>query len=116
MLKAAADAGKFGIGVNSDQDNLFPGHVLTSTLKQVDIATYKSFKAAKNGTWKGGVEVFGLKKGGVDFASGRMEQVDPVARGPEGRRRRESRHHFGQDHRPRLYVGQQVPCVRSVCA
>ena len=68
VLKAAADAGKYGIGVDSDQDNLFPGHVLTSALKRVDIATYKSFKAAKDGTWKGGVEVFGLKNGGVGFA------------------------------------------------
>src|SRR5271154_6416822 len=68
VLKAAADAGKYGIGVDSDQDNLFPGHVLTSALKRVDIATYESFKAAKDGNWKAGVEVFGLKNGGVGFA------------------------------------------------
>jgi basic membrane protein A len=68
VLKAAADAGKYGIGVDSDQDNLFPGHVLTSALKRVDIATYESFKAAKDGTWKGGVQVFGLKNDGVGFA------------------------------------------------
>ena len=68
VLKAAADAGKFGIGVDSDQDNLFPGKVLTSMLKHVDVATYDSFKAAKDGTWKAGVEVFGLKNGGVGYA------------------------------------------------
>ena len=68
VLKAAADAGKYGIGVDSDQDNLFPGHVLTSALKRVDIATYESFKAAKDGDWKAGVQVFGLKNGGVGFA------------------------------------------------
>jgi basic membrane protein A len=68
VLKAAADAGKFGIGVDSDQDNLFPGKVLTSMLKHVDVATYKSFMDAKNGTWKPGIQALGLKEGGVDYA------------------------------------------------
>ncbi|HTR14183.1 MAG TPA: BMP family ABC transporter substrate-binding protein [Roseiarcus sp.] len=68
VLKAAADAGKFGIGVDSDQNYLFPGHVLTSMLKHVDVATYKSFMDAKNGTWKAGVQSLGLKEGGVDYA------------------------------------------------
>ena len=63
VLKAAADAGKFGIGVDSDQDNLFPGKVLTSMLKRVDVATYETFKA-----WKPGVQVLGLKDGGVGYA------------------------------------------------
>src|ERR1700691_6184507 len=68
VLKAAADAGKLGIGVDSDQDNLFPGKVLTSMLKHVDVATYKSFMDAKNGTWKPGIQALGLKEGGVDYA------------------------------------------------
>ena len=68
VLKAAADAGKLGIGVDSNQDSLFPGHVLTSMLKHVDVATYNSFMDAKNGTWKPGIEALGLKEGGVDYA------------------------------------------------
>jgi basic membrane protein A and related proteins len=68
VLKAAADAGKLGIGVDSDQDNLFPGKVLTSALKRVDIATYETFKAAKDGTFKGGARTFGVKEGGVGYA------------------------------------------------
>ena len=68
VLKAAADAGKIGIGVDSDQDYLFPGHVLTSMLKHVDVATYNSFMDAKNGAWKPGVQALGLKEGGVDYA------------------------------------------------
>ena len=68
VLKAAADAGKYGIGVDSNQDNLFPGHVLTSMLKRVDVATYDSFKAAKDGAWKAGIQVFGLKNNGVGYA------------------------------------------------
>lgn len=63
VLKAAADAGKFGIGVDSDQDGLFPGKVLTSMLKRVDVATYETFKQ-----WKPGVQVLGLKDGGVGYA------------------------------------------------
>ena len=39
VLQAAADAGKFGIGVDSNQNSLLPGKVLTSMLKRVDIAT-----------------------------------------------------------------------------
>jgi len=69
VLKAAADAGKFGIGVDSDQDNLFPGKVLTSMLKHVDVATYKMFMDAKNGAWKAGDVYLGLKEGGVDYAT-----------------------------------------------
>jgi basic membrane protein A len=68
VLKAAADAGKFGIGVDSDQDNLFPGKILTSMLKRVDIATYNTFKSAKDGNWKAGIQVLGLKEGGVGYA------------------------------------------------
>ena len=68
VLKAAADAGKFGIGVDSNQNGLFPGKILTSMLKRVDVATYDSFKAAKDGTWKAGVQVFGLKNDGVGYA------------------------------------------------
>ena len=68
VLKAAADAGKLGIGVDSDQNGLYPGKVLTSMLKHVDVATYKSFLDAKNGTWKPGVQALGLKEGGVDYA------------------------------------------------
>ena len=68
VLKAAADAGKFGIGVDSDQDNLFPGKVLTSMLKRVDVAAYETFKSAKDGSWKAGLSVFGVKEGGVGYA------------------------------------------------
>ena len=68
VLKAAADAGKFGIGVDSNQNGLFPGRILTSMLKRVDVATYDSFKTAKDGTWKPGVQVFGLKNDGVGYA------------------------------------------------
>ncbi len=68
ILQAAKDRGRLGIGVDSNQNHLHPGTMLTSMLKRVDLATYNSFKAAQAGTWKGGVQVLGLKDGGVDWA------------------------------------------------
>ncbi|MBV1707258.1 MAG: BMP family ABC transporter substrate-binding protein [Hyphomicrobiales bacterium] len=68
VLRAAADAGKLGIGVDSDQDALFPGKVLTSMLKRVDTAVYKTFSDANAGKWKPGVVVLGLKEGGIGWA------------------------------------------------
>jgi basic membrane protein A len=68
VLKAAADGNKLSIGVDSDQDYLFPGKVLTSMVKHVDNATYKDFMDAKNGTWKAGHLELGLKEDGVDYA------------------------------------------------
>jgi basic membrane protein A len=50
VLQAAADAGKLGIGVDSNQNGLHPGKVLTSMLKRVDVATYNVFKAGQDGT------------------------------------------------------------------
>ncbi len=68
VLQAAADAGKLGIGVDSNQNGLHPGSVLTSMLKRVDVAVYKAFEDAKNDAWTSGFEVLGLAEGGVDWA------------------------------------------------
>jgi basic membrane protein A len=68
VLQAAKDRGKYAIGVDSNQNYLHPGTMLTSMTKRVDLASYQSFKAAQAGTWKGGVQVLGLKEGGVDWA------------------------------------------------
>lgn len=68
ILQAAKDRGKLGIGVDSNQNHLHPGNMLTSMLKRVDLAAYDSFKAAQANQWKGGVQVLGLKEAGVDWA------------------------------------------------
>jgi len=68
VLQAAKGAKKYSIGVDSNQNYLFPGSVLTSMVKRVDNAVYQAFKSAKNGTWKPDVEVMGLKDNGVDWA------------------------------------------------
>ena len=58
-------AGDYIIGVDSDQDAIAPGKVLTSALKHVDNAVLALAKDAVHGSIPGGTLVFGLKDGGV---------------------------------------------------
>ena len=68
VLQAAADAGKYGIGVDSNQNALHPGRVLTSMVKELDVATRTTLDAARAGTWKPGTLVLGLAENGVGLA------------------------------------------------
>lgn len=68
VIQAAADAGKLAIGVDSNQNGMAPGSVLTSMLKRVDVAAYETFMDSKNGNFSSGVRVLGLAEGGVDWA------------------------------------------------
>ena len=68
ILQAAKDRGKFGIGVDSNQNHLHPGTMLTSMLKRVDLAAYQSFKSMQAASWRAGTQVLGLKEAGVDWA------------------------------------------------
>ena len=68
VLQAAADAGVLGIGVDSNQDYLHPGNMLTSMLKRVDNAVYDAMMDVQNGDWSTGVEVMGLAQDGVGYS------------------------------------------------
>jgi len=68
VLQAAKDAGKLSIGVDSNQNGIQPGSVLTSMLKRVDVAVLNAFKDAQEGKFTGGINVLGLKEGGIDYA------------------------------------------------
>ena len=68
VLQAAADSGKLSIGVDSNQNYLHPGSVLTSMLKRVDVAVYDAFKTAMEATWEPGVKSLGLAEEGVGYA------------------------------------------------
>ena len=68
VLQAAADAKKFSIGCDSNQNPLHPGSVLTSMVKRVDVATYNAMMAAKDDKWQGGRMSLGLKEDGLDYA------------------------------------------------
>jgi basic membrane protein A len=66
-LQQAKEKGKLAIGVDSNQNYLHPGTMLTSMIKHVDNAIYDSFMQMKNGTWKPGITYKGLAEGGVDW-------------------------------------------------
>ena len=68
VYQAARDAGKLAIGVDSNQNYLHPGTMLTSMVKRVDVAVYEAFKSARDGSWKGGVQILGLAEDGVGWA------------------------------------------------
>ena len=63
VYQAAKDGGKLAIGVDSNQNHIQPGTMLTSMLKRVDVAVYNISKG-----FKPGVSVLGLKEGGVGYA------------------------------------------------
>jgi basic membrane protein A and related proteins len=62
------EANKFVIGVDSNQNMVKPGFVLTSMVKRVDNAVYDAVKEVLDGKFKGGFHVFGLDKNGVAYA------------------------------------------------
>jgi len=68
VFQAAKDRGKLGIGVDSNQNSVQPGTILTSMVKRVDNAVYNAFKEAQSGSWKAGLTVMGLKEDGVGWA------------------------------------------------
>jgi basic membrane protein A len=63
VYQAAKDAGKLAIGVDSNQNHIQSGTMLTSMLKRVDVAVYNVAMGHKPG-----ISVLGLKEGGVDYA------------------------------------------------
>lgn len=68
VLQAVADNKKLSIGVDSNQNHLHPGSVLTSMIKRVDVAVHDCMKSAKEGSWAAGSRVLGLKEDGVGYA------------------------------------------------
>lgn len=68
VLQAAADEGKFSIGVDSNQNYIQPGSVLTSMVKRVDVAVASAFQDQVDGKWTSGFQVMGLANDGVGYA------------------------------------------------
>ena len=62
------EANKFVIGVDSNQNMVKPGFVLTSMVKRVDNAVYDTVKQVLDGKFEGGIHAFGLDKDGVAYA------------------------------------------------
>ena len=68
VIEAARETGNFAIGVDSNQNYMAPGYVLTSMVKRVDNAVYAVVLEALENRFEGGVEELGLAEGGVGYA------------------------------------------------
>jgi basic membrane protein A and related proteins len=67
VFEAARSDDKFAIGVDSDQWDEAPGHILTSMTKEVDVGVFDTVKRVRDGKWKGGVQQLGLAEKAVDY-------------------------------------------------
>lgn len=67
VLKAAAEAKILSIGVDANQNYLYPGQVLSSMLKRVDVAVYNVMKDGVDG-FKPGIHALGLAQDGVGYS------------------------------------------------
>ncbi|MCW5752532.1 MAG: BMP family ABC transporter substrate-binding protein [Alphaproteobacteria bacterium] len=68
VYQAAKDGKRLAIGVDSNQNHLHPGTMLTSMLKRVDTAVYAAARTAREGKWVPGTTSLGLAEGGIDWA------------------------------------------------
>jgi len=68
VYETAHQRGRLAIGVDANQNGLFPGTMLTSMEKRVDVVVYRTFKAAETGTWSPGALSLGLANGAVGWA------------------------------------------------
>ncbi|MGL4910348.1 MAG: BMP family lipoprotein [Cetobacterium sp.] len=65
VIAAAKEKGVFAIGVDSNQDGVEPGTVLTSMIKNVDVGVYDTIKNLIAGKFESGLTVYGAKENGV---------------------------------------------------
>ncbi|OCJ66460.1 BMP family ABC transporter substrate-binding protein [Agrobacterium tumefaciens] len=68
VLQTAADNKKLSIGVDSNQNGLHPGLVLSSMVKRVDLAVYAAYADTKDNKFSAGTQALGVKEDGVSAA------------------------------------------------
>ncbi len=68
VLEAVAKRGKLGIGVDRNQNGLYPGHVLTSMIKRTDMVIYAALMHARRGIWRDSIKHFGVVQNAVSLA------------------------------------------------
>jgi basic membrane protein A len=68
VMRAAKQLNQLAIGVDSNQNYLFPGTVLTSMVKRVDRAVYDTIRSAKEGEWQPGIKYMGIKEEALDYS------------------------------------------------
>ena len=69
VLQAAADAGIMGIGVDTNQNWMHPGNMLTSMLKRLDLTIFEQAEKTAAGTFEPAIVVLGLAEGMVGYAA-----------------------------------------------
>ena len=69
VLQAAADAGIYGIGVDTNQNWMHPGSMLTSMLKRLDLTIFEQAEKTSAGTFEPGIHFLGLADGMVGYAT-----------------------------------------------
>jgi len=74
VIEAAKETGRLAIGVDSNQNYMAPGNVLTSMVKRVDNAVYMTIEATIAGDFQGGLMEFGLAEDGVGYAVDRHNE------------------------------------------
>lgn len=84
VFEAAKARGALGIGVDSDQYNQpalagVKDIILTSMVKEVDLAVYDFIADARNGKFEAGNKVYDLKAGGIDYSTsgGKLDDIKP---------------------------------------
>jgi basic membrane protein A len=68
VLSAAAEVGKFAIGVDSNQDFIEPGSIICSMMKKVDVSTFLLVKNTMEGTFKGGFQQISMAEGATGLS------------------------------------------------
>jgi basic membrane protein A len=78
VLQAARERDLFAIGVDTNQNDLEPGHVIASDIKNVGKAIEEVYATIADGSYQPGVVIqSGIKQGGVDIALEAQQQVLP---------------------------------------
>lgn len=67
IIQAAKKTNSYVIGVDSNQDHMAKGHVLTSVMKRLDKAVYKETINAFHGRFQPGTAWYGLANGGISL-------------------------------------------------
>ncbi len=65
VFEAASEKGKLAIGVDSNQNWMYPGTIMASMLKRVDVSVFDTVKAVQDGNYKPEITVFGVEGDGV---------------------------------------------------
>ena len=66
-LRGRARRGRMAIGVDADQYDEMPDTVVTSMVKRADVAVFDAIRAAVEGRFAGGMHVFGVADGALDY-------------------------------------------------